>query len=69
MSIGRLELQLSEMEMLQSMFGGDGELTLDDPDMIQVAALCVAGLRTAPPRPIAFTVRLSLRSVIHDIPP
>ncbi|XP_028653688.1 RWD domain-containing protein 2A-like [Erpetoichthys calabaricus] len=56
-----LELQLSEVEMLLSMFPGDGELTLEDANAVnRVKRYLEGGCEVATPSRIEFAVMLSV---------
>ncbi|CAH1264158.1 RWDD2B [Branchiostoma lanceolatum] len=73
-----LELQLSEIELLGSMFPGQGELVLDDPATVADVRQYVDGQTDTPPAArLEFTVNLKLQepqqfsiqcSFPHDYP-
>ncbi len=57
------ETQLTEIELLQSMFPGESELVFDDCLMLTNVRRWVDGLRQADPKQISFTVTFSVTEV------
>lgn len=58
-----LRIQLSEMEMLQSMFSNPGEFCVDDPSTIADIHEFLDGKTTILPPRLDYTINLSIEDV------
>lgn len=56
----RIEQQVDEIELLESMFSQQGEFSLEDQDALSLAKAFLSGLTTSPPLSLSFTVRLEV---------
>ena len=54
----QLQLQLTEVELLKSMYPGTGEVTIDGESLIENIQQYTEGKREALPKQLAYTVRL-----------
>ncbi len=57
-----LDLQLSEIEMLQSMFPGENEMRFDHSSSIVDVQQYVDGKRQALPKQLTYTLNMSMES-------
>ncbi|XP_077992666.1 RWD domain-containing protein 2B-like [Glandiceps talaboti] len=66
---GLLELQLSEVEMLSSMFPGQHEFQMDDPGSVHEIREYIDGSSTCLPRRVSFTlcIQIELHHLTTDI--
>lgn len=57
-----LELQLSEIEMLKSMYPGPGEITMDGDTLVENVQRYVDGPREVLPKQLAYTIKLNIET-------